>query len=772
MQATIRWIRADLYSRRGQAVTVVLVVAGVVTALLLSAALLQGATNPWQGLFAATRGAQIWLRLAPGSLTPGSDVRTLGSRVHGITGIAGPYRATAATVTLDKVPQPVELRAMSPRLPAIGQPLIEPGGRWLAAGRPNGVVLESSFAQALHVTVGSVLSLDNLDGIAVDRVRVAGLAETSDQGFYPDQTPGLMWVLPGVLHRVQPDRRDTFEVVGLQIADPAATAPVIQQVATQLGAGAVQDVSTWQQVKQSMAGRDPLLGLVLALFGLVALGAAILAVINASSGRVLVQQADLGMLQALGFTPGQVMAMLVAEHAALGLAGLAAGVAVAPLLAPRLLGAVPGVSPVAAALPWGWSLLIAVGVEVAVVLATAIPAWRAGRAWPVAAVRPTPPRGRLSKLARVGMASRLPPAIVLGTRAAFVRRVPALLTIGGLALPMVMITIGLGFWSTLDAVQRDPAKIGLAAALEVSPGTLDPASAWQLVNHDPDVAAAYRCVRVTALLPGESTTITTLGMGTSAHPYPFRVVQGRLYHAPEQAVATQGLLDLLGVRVGQFVQMPFGGVLVTFRIVGRIIDPQYDGQVLAYGRDTLADEGATAPPVFYSLVLRGSATPAAAQARLDRQSGGRLDISQVANPADQFGVVRFLIAGAIIVLALTGLTNLITASVVGLRDHLRDVRVLRVMGLTPAQVLTSLIARSSVLALVAVAAGVSIGLSAGTGLINIAAQAYGLGSGIGRLPAAMTLAIATIVAVLVAALTAAVPAHHYTEVPASSLLGP
>ena len=352
------------------------------------------------------------------------------------------------------------------------------------------------------------------------------------------------------------------------------------------------------------------------------------------------------------------------------------------------------------------------------------------------------------------------------------RWVPALITIGGLALPMVMITIGLGFWSTLDEVQRDPAKIGVASALEVSPGTLGPARAWQLVTHDPDVAVAYRGVRVTALLPGESTTITTLGMGTSAHPYPFRVVQGRLYHAPEQAVATQSLLDLLGVHVGQFVQMPFGGVLMTFRIVGRIIDPQYDGQVLAYGRDTLTDEGAKAPPVFYSLVLRGAASRAAAEAWLDRRSGGRLDVSQVANPADELGVVRYLIAGVIIVLALTALTNLITASVVGLRDHLRDVRVLRVMGLTPAEVVASLIARSSVLALVAVTAGVSFGLSAGNALINIAAQAYGLGSGIGRPPAGMTLAIAAILAVTIAALTATAPAHRYMEVPASSLLGP
>lgn len=745
----------------------VLVVAGVVTALLLSAALLQGATNPWQGLFAATRGAQAWLRLSPGS-----DVSQLPYRVPGITALAGPYRAASATVALasdgqaaDR--QPVELRAMTPRLPGIGVPLVT-AGHWLSGASPGGVVLESSFAQALHATVGSRLDLSNLDGIAAGTVTVAGLAETSDQGFYPDQTPGLMWVLPGVLDHA----KYTYNVVGLRIAHPAATGPVIQQVTTQLGTGAVQDVSTWQQVEQSMARRDPLLGLVLALFGVVALGAAMLAIINATAGRVLVHRADLGMLQTLGFTPAQVMLMLVAEHAALGLAGLVLGVAATPLLAPRLLGAVPGVSAGAVALPWGWSLLIIGGIELAVIIATAVPGWRAGRVWPVAAVRQVPPpQRRLSALARTAMASRLPPAIVLGTRAAFARRLSALLTIGGLAVPMVMITIGLGFWSTLDEVQRNPAVIGLAASLTVSPGTAGESRSWQLVNADPDVAAAYRCVRVTAVSSGESTTITTLGMGTSGHPFPFRVVQGRLYHAPEEAVATQGLLDLLGVHVGEFVQMPFGGVLVTFRIVGRIIDPQYDGQVLAYGRDTLADEGAVAPPFFYSLVLRHGASAAAAQSWLARHSAGRLDVSQVANPADQLGVVRALIAGVIGVLALIGLTNLITASVVGLREHLRDVRVLRAMGLTPVQVLASLVARTSVLALVAVALGVSLGLAACTGLINLAARVYGLGAGIGRPPGGLTLAVAVLLAVLIAGLTAVVAARRYARAPTTTALG-
>src|ERR1700722_11010290 len=103
----LRWIRADLRARPGQALVVGVVVAGVVMALLLSAALLQGATNPWQGLFTASRGAQIWLRLQPGS-----DIAPLRSGVNGISGGAGPSRAVAATLPRDRARQPAELRAM------------------------------------------------------------------------------------------------------------------------------------------------------------------------------------------------------------------------------------------------------------------------------------------------------------------------------------------------------------------------------------------------------------------------------------------------------------------------------------------------------------------------------------------------------------------------------------------------------------------------------------------------------------------------------------
>ena len=183
-------------------------------ALTLSATLLEGATNPWRALFAQTRGADVWLRLTAG--TPAHSLRTM----RGVTGMAGPYRATAATLAHGSVQAPVQLWAMRQALPAIGRPLLRQG-RWLTPSKPYGVVLEASFAQALHLLPGSFFSIEGLDGSSV-LANVVGVADTSNQGFYPDQTPGLMWVLPGLFARVEPVRRHTGEAVGLRIATPSS----------------------------------------------------------------------------------------------------------------------------------------------------------------------------------------------------------------------------------------------------------------------------------------------------------------------------------------------------------------------------------------------------------------------------------------------------------------------------------------------------------------------------------------------------------------------
>ena len=185
-------------------------------------------------------------------------------------------------------------------------------------------------------------------------------------------------------------------------------------------------------------------------------------------------------------------------------------------------------------------------------------------------------------------------------------------------------------------------------------------------------------------------------------------MQGRLYRAPGEAVASQRLLDTVHLRVGEYIRMPVGGVPVVFHIVGRIIEPEYGGQVLAYGINTLTAAGAVPPPLSYSLVLRSGISPDAATAWLLRASRNRLDVVQAVNPAASLGIVRPMLAGLFVVLALIALTSLLTASAVGLRDHLRDVGALRAMGMTPRQVMSSLVTRTTVLALVGTAVGMIV----------------------------------------------------------------
>ncbi len=702
MRAVLRWIRSDLRAHPCQVLVELLVVGGVLTALLLSVTVLEGATNPWRGLFAQSRGARIWMHLAREQHETRKTLRTQVTdlrHIAGVTAAAGPYATTAATIVQGPVQSAVELRAMTPRMPQLGRLLVREGS-WLRNSAPRGVVLEASFAQAIHVTVGSWLVINGIDGPTA-RVRVIGIAATSDQGFYPDQTPGLAWVQLPLLRQVEPISWHTEEVVGLRVADPADTSVVVQQGVAELG-GAVLNVSTWNQVQQSMARGDPLLGLLLALFGLVALGGAVLVIASASGGRVLMQLADLATLKTLGFTPGQITAMVVAEHAAVGLVGTGLGlVATRELTFPLLRGIPPTVVPAVVPLPVLWFLAIA-----------------------------------------------------------------------GLAVSMAVITIGLGVASTVDEIQRHPADIGLAAALTVSPGELSQAQAAGIVAGDRQIAHAYKSVQVTALLASGQTTITTLGLGYSARPYPFPVAQGSLYHLPGQAVASEGLLDLLHLKVGDFVPMQINGVPVIFHIVGRIVEPEYSGQVLAYGLDTLDQAGVVSPPVYDSLVLRPGVTASAARTHLLALSRGRLDVAEITDPASPLGIIRPMLTGLIAVLALVGLASVLTASAVGIRDQLRDVGALRAIGLTPRQVMISLISSTAALAVIGIVAGATAGLLASTRLINLGAQVYGIGSGIGRPPSLLAMAVVILIAVAGATLIAIVPARRIATIPVAAMLGP
>ncbi|GAA0430459.1 hypothetical protein Acor_46140 [Acrocarpospora corrugata] len=736
MIAEWRWIRADLRARRVQATLTVLAVAGIVAALVTAATLLEEGTNPWRGLFTRGHGGHIWIHSKDAP-----DISAL-RQLNGVTEIAGPYVSAPATLARGGRKVPVALQEAPASLPKVATPLLVEG-RWLDPADPGGVVVERSFAAATGLRPGSAFPVTGLNG-ATHTLFVKGLAESGDQGFYPEWTPGLAWTLRPTLTMVEPAPGRTETVTGLRLADPEDTNLVVQQSMTTL-AGQVQRVSTWREVRASMELDNRLLGLLLALFGAAGLVGAALALANATGGRVLGQLRDLATLKSLGFTPRQIAAMLLAEHGLLGLLGLAIGLTAGRVITTAALQVPPSLTQLAA---------IGLGTILVVLVAVWLPAWRGGRTAPIPAAPAIPPHGRLSRLARLALLVRLPPALVLGTRDAFTRRVPAILTSAGLALPMMMITIGLGCWATLDDFTKNPAKVGQAAALSVRPGNLTADETRLRALADPAVTAAYPGVDLDALVPWQTRTVRTRALGTSTAPYPFHVAEGRMFRERGEAVAGQGLLDLLSVRVGDRVRLTIGGTPLIVHIVGRVIEPEQDGEVLSFGIDTLAAKDAV-PPHYFALVLTDGADPQEVRARLQG-----LEVTQAVNPADRLAVIRVIIVALVVVLALIGLTNLLTAGALGRRDHLRDLAVLQAMGLTPRQVMATLVTGTGILATLGVLAGTAAGTLLSSTLIDWEGHGSGVGAGIGRAPTPAALAAAVLLAVGAALLVALIPARR------------
>jgi putative ABC transport system permease protein len=203
-----------------------------------------------------------------------------------------------------------------------------------------------------------------------------------------------------------------------------------------------------------------------------------------------------------------------------------------------------------------------------------------------------------------------------------------------------------------------------------------------------------------------------------------------MFTSYNEAVAGQGLLDLLHYHVGDWVGVTVDGVPMIFHIVGRSLDPDNNGDVLDFGLDALAFNGAADQPQFYSLVLKPGVSPSAARQQLLRLSGDRLQIQQAANPADGLGLVRVVIVISIVALAIIGLANLLTATAVGIGDHLPEADVLAAIGLTPRQVMATLVVNTMILTALGVTGGVVAGLVIAPRLIDMQAQTSGIGSGI------------------------------------------
>jgi hypothetical protein len=439
----------DLRRRPGQAVLVLTVIA-VCAATLTVGLTLGGVTDkPYEQTRAATAGPDVLAEIFPpppgsGQSSDLADLNALRSAVS-VVASSGPYPAIQFTARANGRTAQVLAEGRDTAPATVDQPETTQG-TWVRGG---GVVVERAFADALGLHVG--------DTIAVGRhtYEVVGIAVCASIPTYPStfdvgwsfhvsptsqETPGLMWLSRSDVQSLATADNPLGHILNLKLANPNQAQAFVAANASNSGTaqqhnyggtpprnnggtrpprgngGGVHLVS-WQQIRdwdnltvknvqQAMRFGSTLLGL-LAIAGVAVL----------VGGRMTEQTRRVGLLKAVGGTPGLIVAVLLAEQLVLALLAAVVGLLGGRLVAPLLTSAGSGLVGKAAAPSVGPAtigIVIAVALGVAAA-STAVPAFQAARTSTVSALaNAARPPTRSARM--IALSARLPIPLLLGLR--------------------------------------------------------------------------------------------------------------------------------------------------------------------------------------------------------------------------------------------------------------------------------------------------------------------------------------------------------------------
>jgi ABC-type lipoprotein release transport system permease subunit len=563
----------DVRHHLAQAALLVIAIAAAATALTMGIAM-NGVTSqqPYAATRAATKGPDV-----VAYLTSAGEARTF-AHLHGVATHSGPYPLVTGVIRFDGRLADVFAEGRTTAPAAVDQPLLT-SGSWV---RPEGVVIERTFAGALGASVGDRVTIGG------KHFTVAGIAVTAAQSPYPNLCNGdfvgvnaedsffsnscpqsfhiPLLSLPG--GRELSSSRDVGQVwmteadasgltskanpltyaVNLELSHPNNAPAFAYEHDSNIPSVTSWEGTEWEDERLVQDGQ-----------GVLQPGALLLALLAIASVAVLVGRRlseyarRVGLLKAVGATPSTVAATFLAENLVLAVFAAAVGLLVGWLVSPFI--TKPGAALVGAAGTPAISLSTVaevVGLAVVVALAaTLVPAIRASRCSTVAALndvaRPPRRRGMLVRLS-----SRLPIPALFGLRLVARRPRRALLSTANIAVTVTGIVTVLAFHSDVDN------KLSGAVALTAG-GLSDP-----VVNRDEQMLAIITIMLVTlAVLNAIFTTWATVLEAKRASAL-MRALGARVQQVSSGLVVAQVLAALPGAILG----VPLGLLLFKAAVKG------------------------------------------------------------------------------------------------------------------------------------------------------------------------------------------------------------
>jgi putative ABC transport system permease protein len=460
-------VLARLRSHPGRSLVLVVVVAVAAGIALSALAVLRVADDPWAPLQAATRGADVEIDEAPARPDPRAlaalpEVATVGSPIQsGDTAL----RVHGEVLLVSLKHMPADQGAMvvdRPRMIA---------GRWFAAD--DEVVLEATLADTLGVEVGDMVTLDGEHGRTV---RVVGTAATTMLPNYPERLPGSIFASGAVFDAVDPVGAPRWSI-GLRLHDPSRADAVVAR----LNAGgpvppgrctaAGWCARTAADIRDNaFPSRIDEFAQVMLFFAVLMLVAAVLLIVTLLGSRLVSEARELTLLQVVGAAPARLALLIATEHALLAVAGAAAGILVARVVAPRIASSAATVfGSVSPRLSLGDVMVVSAAAVAVSVLVSALGGLRAGRRSLAVVARGGTGRIRRSRAAALAMRSTSWVTLILGLKDIATRRGRAAVTVlsVALAVAIAVAVVGLGT-SKLDpaiaptqaaSLPADPAEI-------------------------------------------------------------------------------------------------------------------------------------------------------------------------------------------------------------------------------------------------------------------------------------------------------------------------
>ena len=431
----------DLRRRPIEAALLLLAIAGATTTLTLGLVLHDVTDKPYQSTREATAGPDVVASVSPTPDRYGGGAADLAAlkalaKARGVVAHSGPYPVTWASLKAQNGTFPVRVDGRDRAPASVDQPkLLE--GTWV---RDGGVVVEAAFANALGIDTGDRITLKALDldlgrpqpaeGRDTRAFRVVGIAVTAAAVPYPEVSclalcpgnAGFVWTTRADVRTLAPPGGSVY-VSYLKLADPAAAPAFVARHMPPPGpeadtpSGAVPPaLQAWQDISAASANlvENQRRALLTGAWLLVVLAVASVAVLV--GGRMADQIRRVGLLKAVGGTPGLVAAVLLAEYVVVALVAAAAGLALGWLAAPLITDPSAGLlgrgAPTLTMSTVGLVTAVALGVAVA---ATLVPAVRAARTSTVLALADSARAPRRTGWL-IALSARLPVPLLLGLR--------------------------------------------------------------------------------------------------------------------------------------------------------------------------------------------------------------------------------------------------------------------------------------------------------------------------------------------------------------------